>query len=616
MSLFENLIDELKEENLLEETIIESSSSIERSNDSAKNQTFAANNDLSFEKTTNGNAVKNLADSFETADQAQENPYESVESRKLSAETYSPDNSTEPLVFSDEDINVFGDTSYQDDFAENEPDIDENFQTEKISKNQTEISSTPKESENNQIISDDYLNKTGKESASKIAGAKGFYRRKALDEVNSLEMTELVFSGVEREVIKISPQKFDDYQVKHTLHEFLQIADDVKSPNHAQSELNLMKETEEWFSILLKRDERISVANLRSFCENSKPSLSSQALMSLARFYRNSPYSESVRSKFDLIITRLFSKDLPENKRELVFPAQELITHIQELYADWSSVPLYSTDEEDSELLLMALKFQDFINEAENADSFDELIKKDFFKRLKNFKDKTNENFFSPLLAAAAIESNVAIGNRYIELIEMNRANPVGLSLTEKYGVIHDKSISEATSKTLELITILKQHKSEDNDSSLLTDMSANSDVIDEKTEKNKNESNKNNLFKANKWLIIATVATIIGAIIFQFFILPANKPDPAMEVSNNVKTVNLENSSLKEYVHSARINEDTLFAVVEPTWGKMSVSEKENVVETFIKAGQSKGFQKVHFLDSKGVTVAHGSKDKIEIVQ
>ncbi|MDH3531197.1 MAG: hypothetical protein OEQ28_16685, partial [Acidobacteriota bacterium] len=156
---------------------------------------------------------------------------------------------------------------------------------------------------------------------------KHFYRQRAMDEVTGLQLVEHVLTGVEREQMKTSPKSFDDLNVKRSLHDFLQVADNINSPEHAQAEFQLMQETENWASALSRRDRNISVAHLRRYCETTKPSLSSQAMISLARFYRNSPYSESVRSKFDLVFTRLFSKEIGEEKRKVVFKNEELVNH-------------------------------------------------------------------------------------------------------------------------------------------------------------------------------------------------------------------------------------------------------------------------------------------------
>ncbi|HLA95374.1 MAG TPA: hypothetical protein VK612_06615, partial [Pyrinomonadaceae bacterium] len=137
---------------------------------------------------------------------------------------------------------------------------------------------------------------------------RDFYRKRAMEEVSSLQMVEHVLSGIEREHMKMAPETYDDLAVKKALHKFLQVTSDVSSDEHSESEYVLMQETENWYSALAKRDSNISVANIRRFCENSRPILSSQALMALARFYRNSPYSEPVRGKFDFVMTRLFSR--------------------------------------------------------------------------------------------------------------------------------------------------------------------------------------------------------------------------------------------------------------------------------------------------------------------
>ena len=114
---------------------------------------------------------------------------------------------------------------------------------------------------------------------------------------------------------------------------------------------------------------------------------------------------------------------------------------------------------ENSEIVLAAFKFQDYISEAKKVEKFDELIKNGFFKRIKSFKKKQQENFFAPLLVAAAIESNVAIGNRYIELITEERKDQDLTRLEDKYGELHDQAISDATSKTLELAELLHDKK-------------------------------------------------------------------------------------------------------------------------------------------------------------
>src|SRR5215204_4083912 len=55
------------------------------------------------------------------------------------------------------------------------------------------------------------------------ADDRDFYRKRAIDEVSSLQMVEHVLSAVERERLKIVPVAYDDLQAKKALHNFLQI---------------------------------------------------------------------------------------------------------------------------------------------------------------------------------------------------------------------------------------------------------------------------------------------------------------------------------------------------------------------------------------------------------
>src|SRR5436190_1575160 len=138
------------------------------------------------------------------------------------------------------------------------------------------------------------------EKTKSFVNEKEYFRKRAMDEVTGLQMVDHVLAGVEREQMKLVPKPYDDLPVKLALHDFMQVAHETSTTEHAQSEFRLMQETENWCSALSHRDKHITIAHLRRHCETTRPPLSAQALIALARFYRNSPYSESVRSKFEL----------------------------------------------------------------------------------------------------------------------------------------------------------------------------------------------------------------------------------------------------------------------------------------------------------------------------
>jgi len=254
---------------------------------------------------------------------------------------------------------------------------------------------------------------------------------------------------------------------------------------------------------------------LRRYMENSRPPLSSPAIIALARFYRNSPYSEQVRSKFDLLVTRLFSKEIG-NRREMLFSRAKLIAHIAALYAEWSSIPLYSTEKDDAQIEQTAREFEKFIIEAEAATNFDELINNNFYNRLRIFKESTNEDFYAPLVAAMGIEVNIRVGNRYVELLDAEKEKGNVAGLEAKYGLTQDSEISEATGKTLLLAELLKQKAAapEPIKEKIVSREEPAAARVESKPKKETSEKTgddlKNNLNGVNKWLIVATILAIV----------------------------------------------------------------------------------------------------------
>ncbi|MCY7374418.1 MAG: hypothetical protein LH472_00385 [Pyrinomonadaceae bacterium] len=374
MNVFEDLIDELKEENLIEETVI-----------------------------VTGKAKAILAKS--------ESEKVKIESAADQA-TFLTNETVEPAAVNSE-------TSPMTDFEEILEELSETVETE-------------------------------------AADDTNFFRQRAMEEVAFLQMVESAFAGVERDQMKIVPTFYDDLEVKKILHSFLQISPNASTAEHSQAEFQLLQATENWFSTLAARDKRIMTAQLRRYWETSRPPLSKPALIALARFYRNSPYLEAVRSKFDLMITRIFAREPSGNRREIVFSRDELAERIKELYAEWSSVPLYSTDADDEGIRQTITQFEEFIEEADAANDFDELINSNFFNRLRLFKKSTNEDFYAPPVAAMGIEMNVHLGNRYAELLENEKRKEGKEDVESKYGFSYDHTISETMGKTMSLAELLK----------------------------------------------------------------------------------------------------------------------------------------------------------------
>ena len=438
------------------------------------------------------------------------------------------------------------------------------------------------------------------------------FRKQAMEEVSTLQMVEHVLSGIEREHMKLAPKAYDDLGVKKALHRFMQVGAVSDTAESSEAQSAFYSEARNWSTSLSDRDREISVANLRRYCENSRPVLSSQALIALARFFRNAPFSEAVRGKFDFVMTRLFSRDIGDEKRKLIFPESEILGHISTLYSNWSSLSVGEVDEDRSKVSEMVQAFRGFITEAETSEKFDNLINSDFFNRIRLFKEQTNESFFLPEVVAAAIDCNVRIGNRFVELIKTEQsANTEGL-LEERYGYAYDIIISNAAGKTLLLQDLLNDDEAPAAEIEPKAESPAPVTPSPVKFERTPaDELSRWSLFAVNKWLVALTVLVIVasgGIFLWPETAANANSGidiSPAFEISD---------PDLKAHLREASTNNETLYAETATTWDALSEDEQKEFLSKTYAFAKGKGIRKVSFLNARGKTVAFASEARLDI--
>ena len=452
---------------------------------------------------------------------------------------------------------------------------------------------------------------------------KEFYKKRAVSEVSSLQMVEHVLTGVEREHMKIVPKSFDDLNAKKALHTFLNA--DASSQDHSDAEFALLQETEAWCTALGERDGSIPVSSLRLYCENSRPALSSQAMVGLARFYRNLPYSEQRRSKFDFIMTRLFSRPSGEETRTPLFERDEMFNHISTLYREWSSIPLYTAEEDDSKVLLTALSFEDLANEAEQASTFDQLITSDFFSRLRLFKESISELFFAPNVTAAAIECNIRIGNAYVKLIHLEREKMDEESIASKYGDINDQAVSDAAARTLQLVELLRGRPIDDvsvaepEEPDVPNEMEVAPRPISSKQKKSSVTEEehspfirrlRDNAMSINKWFLagaLLLIAASVGIWVWANYVVEEHVS------SAGVQTVVLD-SVMSEHISTARISSGMFYGLLSPSWELLTKEKREEFVKKVLEAGRSKGFEQVTLLGKEGKVAAYANATRIDV--
>ncbi|MFM9904006.1 MAG: hypothetical protein ACKVQJ_05475 [Pyrinomonadaceae bacterium] len=461
-----------------------------------------------------------------------------------------------------------------------------------------------------------------------------FFKKRAMGEVSSLQMVEHVVTGVEREYLKVVPKTFDDFNAKKALHTFLNADEGVNTEEHAAAEFTLMQETESWCTALARRDQGIPVSSLRQYCERSRPALSSQALLALGRFYRNLPYSEAVRSKFDFVITRLFSRSVGHEKRVCLFNREETLGHVNTLYSDWSSIPLYTADDDESKVMLTALSFDDLSIEAENASTFDQLLESDFFGRLRMFKESISELFYAPQVTAAAIDCNIRIGNAYVELIDRERLKQNSAAVQTKYIGVDDQTISEATGQTLQLVDLLRElsrpveqvvsepaeTECPDENLGAETQFVSEPKVKEPKAKEKVKESEKPpffqnlmaNAFSVNRWFLAVAILLItasVGLYVWaNFFVI-----EPVSNIG--VKAFSVENSALKDHIKAARISGEIFYAQLLPSWDALPKEKRYEFLQAVFKAAQEKGCKQVNLIGKDGKIVGYASPTRLDVV-
>lgn len=465
------------------------------------------------------------------------------------------------------------------------------------------------------------------EAEKKVSDSE-FFKKRAASEMSSLKMVDAILSAVERESLKVMPKTYDDLNAQKALHAYMQMSANVAGDERKQAEFDLHRETELWCSALAVRDESIMIGHLRVYSETCRPMLSSQAMLALARFYRNLPYGEGVRAKFDFIITRLFSRPTDNDKRQLLFSAKEMLGHIQTLYRDWSSVPLYSTEEDDSNILLTAISFDELASEAESASSFDDLIRSDFFGRLRLFKESISELFFAPAATAAAIECNIRVGNVYIDLRNLARREMDLDSIQSRFSGLNDQTVSEAAGRSLGLFDILQhnsqvpnaeRNKVEGNNPVAKVESPHDDQQTAERRPPEVKLSNENSignrflrsLRSVNKTVLVLSLLMILVSVGIYVW---GNYYSEVKVANSGVKSLSFQGTDLGDHVKIARLSGDTLYIVAHPAFNSLSKEKQVDELLHFYQAGKVKGWSKVNLMNDEGRTIGFASSARLEI--
>ena len=235
------------------------------------------------------------------------------------------------------------------------------------------------------------------------------------EEAMSLRITEKFFFEVERSLLRETKPAFDVSEVKEHLKQLSPRSVAEEDVRNSAVE-GLREQFDQWRGSLQSTDSSIETFHIRRFCDSASISLNDTIYYSLARFYRAIPLSRDTQSKFDLMMTRAFAREMRGRLRHSQFDREKVTEQIRDLYDGWTETSAgldVSTDDvEDAEI-----RFNAFIAEAYSLSEFEGLIESDIFERFREFKRDLGELYFAPECVAAAVECNITVGRTFDSLM-------------------------------------------------------------------------------------------------------------------------------------------------------------------------------------------------------
>ena len=241
--------------------------------------------------------------------------------------------------------------------------------------------------------------------------------QRAVDYAKTLEIVQRIIAGVEKAILSSIPQKYNVEPAFNVARDLKQAIKENEPKRIAAAEDHLSNELYLWHLSLTTRDQEIQPYHLRRFCDGTYVHLDPPSFQALTRFYRSLPHTESVQSKYDFSVTRLFSSLAENDQRKLRLGGERLIESLTKMSDVWQTdrpLPLVTADE----IAAAVDGLRAFIEEANTViNEFEELISSDLSNRIRLFKRELGELFYEPRVTAAAIECNVALANKFSSLL-------------------------------------------------------------------------------------------------------------------------------------------------------------------------------------------------------
>lgn len=233
----------------------------------------------------------------------------------------------------------------------------------------------------------------------------------------ALQIAEQVLTNIERVQLKVPHKSYDAKKISALLSEY-KAGQTEETGESLQAEFRVLQELHFWRLTLARRDEAVKTFHLRRFYDENASSVTAQMLAALGCFYRSLMPSYEVRSKYDFVVTQLFSTKLPHEPRYVRVGGEELIERLQRYNIVWTGIEIDWADKKTRRIREEAIGIFDALRaEVGGYNRLEDLLKSNFFNRVRRHKQYLGETFFAPEVTAASIQCNVAVGNKFSQLV-------------------------------------------------------------------------------------------------------------------------------------------------------------------------------------------------------
>jgi hypothetical protein len=84
---------------------------------------------------------------------------------------------------------------------------------------------------------------------------------------------------------------------------------------------------------------------------------------------------------------------------------------------------------------------------------------------------------------------------------------------------------------------------------------------------------------------------------------------------TTGVRVVDVESTSLREHLKTARISGETFYGLLLPSWDDLSKEKKQELLQRVFQEGKERGYTQVNLIDKDGKPAGYASATRLDVV-